>query len=63
MKLCFSSLNISGVRKYKYYGRYETLELSLPVGIFKQCRLSFQKITYISNHRDKKFAKFARFEI
>ena len=44
MKLCFSSLNISGVRKCKYFGRYENLELSLLVGIFKQCRISFQMI-------------------
>ena len=64
MKRCFSSLNISGVRKCKYLGRYENLELSLPVHIFKQCMISFQ-IIYIlyPNKEIKKFVKFARFEI
>ena len=44
MKLCFSLLNISGLKKCKYLGGYENLELYLPVGIFKQCRISFKMI-------------------
>ena len=41
-------------------------ELSLPVDICKQCRISFLMsyiYIYISNHRNKNFAYFTRFEI